>query len=123
MSDEFRTMIVGAPVVEFARDLAATFPLGVGMWTVPLYTGANLTHYISTGLAPAWVINNLPYTDHSGETPVTHEGDLEALAEAIGGGTTVAQLEGILAHCDISTQDWREAITRLNLTTEPQEIE
>lgn len=126
--DKFRTLIVSAAIAPAVRELAATWPGGAGMFEVPLYTGSEVTHYISTGMINGTIAEQLPYTDHSGEEPVTHEGDLEALVEAINAdnpeaGATVEQIEALLTGADISTQDWREAVARLNLSTEPQETE
>lgn len=45
------TVIVPAGAVETYRAMAAGLhPAGAGMFITPLYTGAELTHYISTGL-------------------------------------------------------------------------
>jgi len=45
------TAIVPAESVETYRAMAAGLhPAGAGMFITPLYTGAELTHYISTGL-------------------------------------------------------------------------
>jgi hypothetical protein len=55
MSDIFRTMIVPAAKVNFARSIAESFgPGGGGMWVSGLSpTGkAPATHYISTGHVP-----------------------------------------------------------------------
>src|SRR5690625_6813750 len=45
------TAIVPAETVETYRAMAAGLhPAGAGMFITPLYTGEELTHYISTGL-------------------------------------------------------------------------
>lgn len=45
------TAIVPAETVETYRAMAAGLhPAGAGMFIIPLYTGEELTHYISTGL-------------------------------------------------------------------------
>lgn len=45
------TAVVPAATVQMYRDAAAqVHPSAVGMFTTPLYTGAEITHYISTGL-------------------------------------------------------------------------
>jgi len=126
--DKFRTLIVSASIAPAVRALADTWPGGQGMFTVPLYTGSDVTHYISTGMINGAIADQLPYTDYSGEEPVEHEGDLEALVEAINSDNpeadaTVEQITLLLSGADVSTQEWREAIERLNLTTEPQESE
>jgi hypothetical protein len=111
MSDEFRTIIVAAPIVEQVRALAAAFPGGVGMFTTPCLTGDEITHYLSTGMAPAWVIDNLPCGDNPG--------NLEQLAQLIndaGGSTSEAELTALLAYVDISTEEWPVALERLGLT-------
>lgn len=44
------TIIVPAETVETYRGIAAALsPSGTGMFQVPLYTGEDITHYISTG--------------------------------------------------------------------------
>jgi len=121
-------MIVSAAIAPAVRALAATWPGGAGMFEVPLYTGSDATHYISTGMINGTIADQLPYTDYSGDEPVIHDGDLEALVEAINtdnpeAGATVEQIESLLAGADISTQDWRDAVERLGLKTEPQEAE
>lgn len=45
------TVIVPAETVQTYRGIAADIhPAGAGMFLTPLYTGEELTHYISTGL-------------------------------------------------------------------------
>lgn len=109
--DQFRTIIVAAPIADQVRALAAAFPGGVGMFITPCLTGDAVTHYLSTGMAPAWVIDNLP----CGEDP----GNLEQLAQLIteaGGTTTAEELTAMLAYVDISTDEWPVALARLGLT-------
>lgn len=127
MSDKHRTIIVPAAQVSVYRGMASTFPGGVGMFIAPLYTGSTLTHYISSGKINRALATMMPHTDHSGEEPVTHEGDLEALVDHMNAtepeSADLPTVTALLAACDISTQDWRDAIARLGLTTEPVEAE
>ena len=127
MSDQHRTIIVPAAQVSSYRGMADTFPGGVGMFITPLYTGSTLTHYISSGKIDSTLATMMPHTDHSGEEPVTHEGDLEALVDHMNAtepeSATLETVAALLAACDISTQTAGEAMTRLGLTTEPTEAE
>lgn len=109
--DQFRTIIVAAPIVEQVRALAAAFAGGANMFVTPCLTGDTVTHYLSTGMAPAWVIDSLP----CGDDP----GNLEQLAQLIveaGGTTTAEELTAMLAYVDISTDEWPVALARLGLT-------
>ena len=111
MTDTFRTLIVSASVVEQCREMAAVFPAGAGMWRRQVMQGDTLYGYISTGMAPSWVIDNLPCGDNPG--------NLERLAAEIvaaGGTVTVEELEGMLEYVDISTDEPAVALERLGLT-------
>jgi len=121
--DTFRTMIVSSAIAPSVRGLADTWPGGIGMFTVPLYTGEEVTHYLSSGMISGVIAEQLPHTDYSGEAPVVFEGDLEALVEAINtdnpsAEVTVPQLTALLTGADISTQTWQDALNRMNLTME-----
>lgn len=116
-------MIVSAGIVESCRALAATWEGGVGMWITPLYTGPELTHYISTGVISEGIAQYLPCTDYSGDDPVTHAGDIPGLVDAINtdnpeAGATVEGITALLAYADISNQDWPAAVARMGLTQE-----
>jgi hypothetical protein len=139
----FRTMIVPTALVETVRALAATWAGGVGMFITPLapppepvvYPPAPEdpdepapyieppappvpTHYISTGLIDAEIAAVMPWTDYNGEESVTHPGNPEALAAMLHEQhpeATPEQLEGIIAACDISTQEPYVAAARLGL--------
>lgn len=119
--DTFRTMIVAAAIAPQVRALADTWPLGTGMFVVPLYTGAEVTHYISTGMISATIAGWMPYTDTDG---TEYPGDIPALVDAINednpeASATVEMITTLLAESDISTEDWPVAIARLGLTQEP----
>ena len=121
--DTFRTMIVSSAIAPSVRGLSDTWPGGVGLFTVPLYTGETITHYLSSGMISGVIAEQLPHTDYSGESPAVFAGDLEALVEAINidnpsAGVTVPQLTALLAGADISTQEWQDALNRLELTLE-----
>lgn len=117
-----RTMIVPAALTPTVRDLAATWAGGVGMFITPLCPidaeDTTPTHYISTGLIDADIAAVMPWTEYGGEEPVQHAGDPEALAAMLHEqhpDATPEQLEGIIAACDISTQEPHTAANRLNL--------
>lgn len=103
--ETFRTIIVAAAVVEQARALAAHFPGGEGMLVTPLYTGAELTHYISTGKIEQSVADML-------DNP-------SAFADAI--GADPVQVQAIRDQMDISTGPYQDALARLGLTLEASE--
>lgn len=100
--ETFRTIIVDASVITEARALAASFPGGEGMFVTPLYTGSEITHYISTGYIDKPVADLL--------------GNPAAFAEAT--GTDPAQAQAVMDGMDISAEPWPEAIARLGLSTE-----
>jgi hypothetical protein len=54
------TLIVTSAQAESARAAAAQFEGGQGMFIVPLYTGAEITHYISSGIVSDEILNALP---------------------------------------------------------------
>lgn len=122
--DEHRTMIVSAAVVDAARAMADTWEGGQGMFVVPCYTGNEITHYLSTGPISASIAQQMPWTDYlSGEEPIQHEGDLQSLVDAINdenpaAGASVELVETILAQCDVSNQNWQDALERLGLSLE-----
>lgn len=119
--DAFRTIIIPAPTATDARALAATWPGGVGMWITPLYTGEDVTHYISTGKMSAEIVGWMPWDEYSdGALVQPHSGDVETLVAQINdanpeANVTVEQIEFLLAGTDISNQPWREAVARLGL--------
>jgi hypothetical protein len=120
MSTEFRTMIVPSELVEVVRSLADTFPAGTGMFITPLcpIDAEDVTHYISTGLIDAEIAAVMPWTDYNGEEEVLYAGDPEALAAMLHEQhpeATPEQLEGIIAACDISTQEPHTAANRMGL--------
>ena len=127
MRDEHRTIIVPAAPVSTYQDMADTFPGGTGMFVMPLYTDSDLTHYISSGPIDPLLASMMPHTDYSGEEPVTHEGDLEALVDHMNAtepeSADLPTVTALLDACDISTQSAEEAMARLGLETEPTEVE
>ena len=79
------------------------------------------THYISTGLIDADIAAVMPWVDYTltedGDT-TSHPGDPTALALMLHEQhpeASAEQLEGIIAACDISTQEPSVAIGRLGL--------
>ena len=106
MKDSFRTLIVPAEISEKCRTLAARWPGGIGMFTVPLYTGKNITHYISTGYIKTEVAEIL-------DNP-------EAFAEATGIPQEEAEL--LRSQIHISTrQDVHTELSELGLSLKPTE--
>ena len=123
-----RTMIVPASLAPTVRALAATWSGGVNMFITPLcpidQEDTTPTHYISAGLIDAEIAAVMPWveygTDPETGDPVTiqHPGDLEALAQMLHEQhpeASAEQLEGIIAACDISTQEPRTAANRMGL--------
>lgn len=123
-----RTMIVPASLAPTVRALAATWSGGVNMFITPLCPidaeDQTPTHYISTGLIDADIAAVMPWveygTDPETGDPVTtqHPGNPEALAQMLHEQhpeASAEQLEGIIAACDISTQEPRVAADRLGL--------
>jgi hypothetical protein len=117
-----RTMIVPAALAPTVRDLAATWEAGGNMFITPLCPidaeDETPTHYISTGLIDADIAAVMPWTEYNGEEPVQHAGDPEALAAMLHEqhpDVTPEQLEGIIAACDISTQEPYVAAARMGL--------
>jgi hypothetical protein len=117
-----RTMIVPAALTPTVRDLAATWAGGVGMFITGLCPidaeDTTPTHYISTGLIDKDIADVMPWVDYSGEEPVQHAGDPEALAAMLHEqhpDVTPEQLQAIIAACDISTQEPYVAAARVGL--------
>ena len=111
MTDTDITLIVPVSVVEQVRQLAAMWQGGAGMFVTPLYTGEDVTHYISTGKMDAVVTGWLM-------------GDTAALVTEIhsrGGDTTVEQIQALIDACDISQENPHEAIARMGLSLNPVE--
>lgn len=123
MSEKFRTMIVPVEIVDQCRAMADTWPGGEGMFVVPLHTGPDITHYMSSGLIDGTIAQQMPWTDYSGAEPTEHPGDVPALVESIneqnpGSPVTDEFVQTLCDQCDISTQSWREACERLGVTLE-----
>jgi hypothetical protein len=115
-------MIVPAALAPTVRDLAATWAGGVGMFITPLcpvdQEDETPTHYISTGLIDKEIADVMPWTDYNGEEPTQNPGNPEALAAMLHEQhpeATPEQLEGIIAACDISTQEPHTAANRMGL--------
>lgn len=96
------------------------------MYTRPLTSnGTTATHYISSGQAKDYALGALPHKewsrDEDGEWVSTdYAGDLEGLLAGItpeGGEApfTMAQLQGMLAYVDVSTQKPKAAMARMGL--------
>lgn len=98
-------IICSASVITEARALAAHFPGGEGMLVIPLYTGAEITHYISTGKIEQSVADML-------DNPAQ-------FAAAI--GADPAHVQAIRDQMDISTGPYQDALARLGLTLEASE--
>jgi hypothetical protein len=98
-----RTILVPADNVSAYRQLAAHFPGGSGMFVTPLYTGAALTHYISSGFIDKAVADMLD--------------DPAAMAQAT--GATVEQTTALREQMHISTRtDVHAELAELGLTLE-----
>lgn len=93
MANINRTIIVTAALAPLARALAAAqSPGGVGMFETPVYTGANLTHYVSSGLID--------------ERFGALLGDADLLFAAAGGAATLSQCQALVStsvvvDCDV----------------------
>lgn len=106
-----RTIIVPASLVVLARSIAeALAPGGVGMFQTPLYTGVNLTHYVSSGLI-----------DSSFENALLDANALYAFCQAVipPANATLAQCQDLIAQSIVVDCDVEDAYTtfaRLGLT-------
>ena len=104
-TETFRTILVPAAIAETARQLAAHWPGGEGMFLVPVYTGSELTHYISTGYIDAAVAEMLD--------------DPTAFAEAT--GIPPEQAESLRSQLIISTEpDVHADLAARGFSLEPQ---
>lgn len=108
MTDTHVTLIIPAAVVTEARAFAATWPGGVGMWTVPLYTDDEVTHYISSGKINPAIAELLIEADAAGIVALMQSQDEESTV-------TQAEVQALLDAADISIEDGKAAITRLGL--------
>lgn len=128
MNDTFRTAIVPAANVVFARNLvAALSPGGVGMWTTPLSASGldPATHYISSGYISAQVAALMPLQtweqDEQGNWTMTAStpGDaatVRAAAIAKGFNCTLAEVQALFAAADGTAQTPFTAMARMGLT-------
>lgn len=116
---EVRTMIVPETLVTTVQGLTSTWTAGDGMFLTGMCPvdseTQEPTHRISAGPIDQDIAILMPWTDYEGEEPVSHPGDLEALAALFGGAVTAAELEAITSQCDISTQEPYAAAARLGL--------
>ena len=103
--ETFRTILVPASVVEECRALASHFPGGEGMFITPVYTGSELTHYISTGYISTVVADTLDNPEQ-----------FAALA-----GITTEQAQALRDGMDVSTESWQAALERIGGALEATE--
>lgn len=101
-----RTIIVTAANAPLARTLASTLAAGgVNMFETPLYTGAIITHYVSSG----WI--NSDY-----DLMLT---DADALFAACEGAATLLQCQTLVSTSiviDCDTEGAYDTFARLGLT-------
>lgn len=105
MTTTHRTITVPSESVETYRAMAATWPGGVGMFTTPLYTGSEISHYISSGKIEtdaAAAIDDVP-------------------AFAAHAGIPVEQAQELRDGMDVSTQRWQDHCARIGVTLEASE--
>ena len=102
MTQVFRTIIVTADQASLARKLCAGLagPEGEGMFGTPCFTGADETHYISSG--------------YIAESMASLLADPAAIVEA--SQLPVEVIDALLAGADISEEGPFEALARLGLT-------
>lgn len=124
-----RTIIIPAAFAPLARALSAGMTSGgAGMFETPLYTGAVLTHYISSGLIDEAYDAMLPLhtveiteagTVVTPPTPEAKSAAASAIFNAADGLVTLAQCEAlvgasIVIDCDVESA--QATIARLGLT-------
>ena len=105
MTTTHRTITVPASSVETYRAMAATWPGGIGMFTTPLYTGSEISHYISSGKIDAdaaAMIDDMP-------------------AFAAHAGIPVEQAQALRDGMDVSTQSWQDHCQRIGVTLKASE--
>lgn len=124
-TDLFRTAIVPAANVVFARGLvAALSPGGVGMFTTPLSASgiAPATHYISSGMINAQVASLMPLQTWTfsgtwtltGSTP-GNAATVHQAAVAAGFSCTVTEIQTLFTAADGTEQPPFTAMARLGL--------
>jgi hypothetical protein len=119
-----RCMIVQDTYAPLARALAVGLagPSGDRMWVTPLSASGNLpaTHWITEGvisdefaaLMPLWKVAE------DGTLTQVSTGTADAVyaqAQALGVSVTLAQINALFAHCDITTQEPFAAMARKGL--------
>lgn len=72
-----RNLIVPAHNAEQARTICAEHPAGAGMFTTPLYTGQDVTHYVSSGWMPEEIVQSVADLANVSDLP-----PLEAIEQA-----------------------------------------
>lgn len=124
--DIFRTLIIPANQVEFARAVATSFGSGgQGMWTTPLSSTGLFpaTHYISSGYIAEEFAYMVPeqFWEQSEEGWVetgSTEGNPEAVYQsALAGGVecSLEDIQTLFAVADVTEQDPFVAMGRLKL--------
>jgi hypothetical protein len=125
-TDLFRTAIIPAANVVFARGLvAALSPGGNGMFTTPLNASGSgsATHFISSGMISAAIANLMPFqtwtldngnwtlTDSTqGNAAVVHQA-----AVAAGFSCTLSEVQALFTAADGTEQPPFDAMARLGL--------
>lgn len=127
MADLFRTAIVPAANVTFARSLvAALSPGGIGMWQTPLNASGTgtATHYISSGYISTQIASLMPLQtweqDAQGAWTMTASspGDaatVRAAAISKGFNCTLAEVQALFTAADGTAQEPFIAMGRLGL--------
>ncbi|MDB5885021.1 MAG: hypothetical protein JWR74_1192 [Polaromonas sp.] len=119
-----RCMVVPAAYAPTVRALCSGMApggSGSGMFLAGLSPSGNApaTHFISCGSQGDEFSALLPLAvfDAEGNVTITagHPETIVTLAKQAGSTITLAQINGILAACDITEQSWQEACARLGL--------
>jgi hypothetical protein len=126
--DIFRTMILPASVALMGREIASLAGGGDAWWTTPLSASgkAPATHFISTGMIPAHIVQMLPLQtwEQNGSSVWIKTASTTGQSQPLHGfllsrGVTtysLAQIEAMMAAADVTEQPPFTAMGRMGLT-------
>jgi hypothetical protein len=126
--DIFRTMILPASVALMGREIASLAGGGDAWWTTPLSASgtAPATHFISTGMIPAHIVQMLPLQkwEQNGSSVWIKTASSPGQSQPLHGfllsrGVTaysLAQIEAMMAAADVTEQPPFTAMGRMGLT-------
>lgn len=120
MTSYHATFIAPAATIDAYRTLAATWSGGIGMFQVPVYTGSEITHYISSGTIDADIAALLddPASFVAEINAMTGDTLTEQEAQALRDAMTIVSLPE-----SGGTETAQQVLDRLGLSLQSTEVE